>query len=110
MAAVQKGDIIKIAYAGFLVDSGELFDTNIKEVAEAHNKYSEEVKYEPITIVVGERHVIPGLDDALIGKEIGKEYVITVEPKKGFGERDVKLIKTLPWSSSRSRRSHHILE
>ncbi len=96
MAAIQKGDIIKLYYAGYVAETNELFDTNIEEVAKQHNKYNKDVKYEPITVIVGERHVIPGLDDALIGKEIGKEYVITIDAKDGFGERDSKLIKTLP--------------
>lgn len=104
MAAVQKGDIIKIYYAGFLVENNELFDTNMEDVAKKNNKYSKEVNYEPTTIVVGERHIIPGLDDALIGKEIGKEYIITIEAKDGFGERNTKLIKTVPLKHFRKQK------
>ncbi|NPA38306.1 MAG: peptidylprolyl isomerase [Candidatus Nanohaloarchaeota archaeon] len=98
MAAVQKGDVILIEYAGYLADNNELFDTNIEEVAKKHNKHDKEAKYHPMAIVVGERHVIKGLDDDFIGKEIGKEYTITIQPEDAFGKRDPSLIKTVSMS------------
>jgi FKBP-type peptidyl-prolyl cis-trans isomerase SlyD len=52
--------------------------------------------YGPVTICVGQKHVILGLDEELVGKEAGTEGSVTVAPEKAFGERDPKRVKSFP--------------
>ena len=91
MERTKKGDFIEIKYTGYV--NGEPFDSNIEEDLK---KINEKEKARESVVCIGEGFVIPGLDKALEGKEIGKEYEIEVSPKEGFGERRRELIRVLP--------------
>ena len=95
---VKKGDMVEIVYEGYILNNMDLFDTNIKEVAERHGKYSEKINFEPISIIIGEGMVIKGLDKALENKEIGKEYEIIIPPEEGFGKYNPSKIKVVSLS------------
>ncbi|MCS7122311.1 MAG: peptidylprolyl isomerase [Archaeoglobaceae archaeon] len=84
---IAKGDFVKLSYTAKLED-GTVIDTTIKEVAEKHGIYNENTKYGDIYVVVGEGHVLSGLDEDLIGKEVGYKGTVTVPPEKGFGNYD----------------------
>ena len=92
---IKKHDFIKIEYTGKLVD-GRVFDTTRKDVAEKNHLHSKDKTFGPVTICVGEHQVIPGFDEELIGKEISKEYSITVPMVKAFGKKDVKKVQLVP--------------
>ena len=91
MDKVKKGEFIALRYSGYAND--KLFDSNKEgEIGKIHPN----AKAKDFVIVVGKSMVVPGLDKALEGKEIGKEYDLTVSPKEGFGLRDPKMVKTIP--------------
>lgn len=91
METLKKNDFIEIIFSGYA--NGTLFDSNI---AEDLKKLHPEAKAEPLTIIIGRGMVVPGLDKALEGKEVGKNYEILISIKEGFGERRKELLKTLP--------------
>lgn len=95
MEKVSKKDFIEIGYIGRLAD-GTIFDTTDEATAKKHSIQSENTEYRPITICVGERQVVPGLDDALAGKDLNKDYTITVPAEKAFGKKDAKNIRLIP--------------
>lgn len=92
--AINEGTFIKISYSGSA--GGLLFDTTDEAAAKAANIFSEAAIYGPVTICVGQKHVVLGLDEELMGKEAGTEGDVTVPPEKGFGERDPKRIQSYP--------------
>ncbi len=92
---IVKHDFIELDYTGKLVD-GRVFDTTRKEIAEKSQLQSHNKTFDPITICVGESQVIAGFDEALVGKEIGKEYSVTVPMAKAFGKKDVKKVQLVP--------------
>ncbi len=92
--AIKKGDFIKLSYTGSL-DDGSVFDTTDKDVAVKHNLHSQKSKYGPVTIVVGENHVVPGLDSSFVGRETG-EYTVVVKDVDGFGKKSAKKMKLVP--------------
>ena len=47
---------------------------------------------EPLAFIFGSGNIIPGLENALEGKEQGEELSVTVEPKEGYGEYDESLM------------------
>ena len=49
----------------------------------------------PFIFCLGEGMFIKGVDEFLIGKDIGK-YEIQLKPEDAFGKRDPKLIEMLP--------------
>lgn len=93
--AVQKGDFIKLSYTGKL-QNGAVFDTTDANVAKENGIYNEKANYGPETIVVGKGYVVAGLDEDIIGKDIGEKGHVEVPPEKGFGMRRLDLIETIP--------------
>ena len=51
---------------------------------------------EPLSFIVGAKHVISGLDKAMPGMGIGDEKNVTIEPSEAYGEHDPELIHTMP--------------
>jgi FKBP-type peptidyl-prolyl cis-trans isomerase 2 len=95
MATVQKGDFIKLSYTGKL-ENGVVFDTTDASVAKENGIYNEKASYSPETIVVGKGYVVAGLDEDIIGKDVGYHGSVVVTPEKGFGIRRLDLIETIP--------------
>ena len=87
MSVIQKGDFVRISYTAKLED-GTVIDSTDEEVAKEHGVYEENARYGDIVVVVGEGHVIKGLDEALEGKEVGYKGSVEVPPDKAFGEYD----------------------
>jgi FKBP-type peptidyl-prolyl cis-trans isomerase 2 len=92
---IQKGDFIKLSYTGKL-QNGVVFDTTDANVAKEHGIYNEKATYGPETIVVGKGYVVPGLDEELIGKEVGYKGNVVLPPEKGFGMKRLDMIETIP--------------
>ena len=91
---IQDGDFIKLSYTGSVNEN--IFDTTDAAEAKSAGIHSQNAIYGPVTICVGQKHVILGLDEELVGKETGAEGDVIVTPEKAFGERDPKRIKSLP--------------
>jgi len=53
---------------------------------------------EPLIFIVGTGYLIPGLEDALQGKQAGDTLSVTVEPENGYGERHDELMQAVPKS------------
>ncbi len=88
---LQKKDFIEIDFTG-RTKEGKVFDSNIKEELE---KLGSEVKAKSFIYSLGEGMFLQGIDDYLIGKEIGK-YEIALTPEQAFGKRDSKLVQMIP--------------
>ena len=89
--ALKKGDFIEIEFTGKVKD-GQVFDSNIKEDLKNAN-----LNFEPKPFIfgLGEKMFLEGIENLLVGKEIG-EYEIELGPEKAFGERDPKLKRVIP--------------
>ena len=80
MAGVKKGDRVRIHYEGKTED-GMVFDTTYDRFDRAE-----------LEIIVGEQNIMPVLDDAIIGMQIGEKKTITVPPEEGHGLRDDSMV------------------
>jgi FKBP-type peptidyl-prolyl cis-trans isomerase 2 len=92
---IKKGDFIELDYTAKLKDEKLVFDTTQVDVAKATGNFNPKFKYGPVIICVGEQQLIPGLDDALVGKDFGK-FTIEVTAEKGFGKKRADLLKLIP--------------
>ena len=81
--AIKKDDIIKVEYIGTL-DNGEVFDST--EMNEG----------KPLKFQVGSGQLISGFDNSVIGKEVGNEYEIRLEPNEAYGDYKEGLIQSVP--------------
>ena len=89
--SLKKKDFIEIEFTGKLKDGG-IFDSNIKKDIETAKL---NVEPKPFVFCLGEAMFLKGVEDFLIGKEIGK-YTIELSPEKAFGKRESKLVQMIP--------------
>lgn len=88
---LKKKDFIEIKFTA-KIKEGEVFDSNIEEDLKKSNL---EMNAKPFIFSLGEGMFLKGVEDKLIGKEIGK-YDIDLTPENAFGKRDPKLIQLVP--------------
>lgn len=94
--AIKKGDFIEINYTGRLADGEkETFDTTIESVAKKEGIHSPKTTYGSVIVIVGEGHVIPGIDKQIVGKDIGK-HTFHIEDVDAFGKKNAKLLRLIP--------------
>jgi FKBP-type peptidyl-prolyl cis-trans isomerase SlyD len=99
--ALQEGDFIRLRYTG---RAGEnIFDTTDEENAKEEGIYNPRAEYGPVTVRLGSHHIIIGLEDELIGKEVGAEGVVDVPPEKAFGAHEEEGMKSVPTSQFREK-------
>ena len=96
---VNKGDIVEIKYTGYI--DGKIFDTTDKTIDNKNNISKVEG---PVIIIVGEGFILRGLDNSLIGKNVGEKYVINLSPKDAFGLRNPKLVRIMSLSDFKKHR------
>jgi FKBP-type peptidyl-prolyl cis-trans isomerase 2 len=76
---IQNGNTVNVHYTGRLTN-GEVFD-------------SSEGK-EPLSFTVGSGQIIPGFENAIIGKNVGDKVTVNIPPAQAYGEvREDLLIK-----------------
>lgn len=93
MAKIKEGDWIELDFVGRVKRTGQIFDLTKEDVAKKEGIYQENQDYKTLKVRIGSKQLISGLDNALIGKETGKEYKITINPEEAFGKRNPKLIQ-----------------
>ncbi len=93
---LKEGDFARINYTGKIKDTDEVFDTTIEKVAKEKGIYTDGMKFKPTPLVAGAGHVIKGLDEALIGMDVGESKTVAIPPEKGYGQRDPKLVQLIP--------------
>ncbi len=93
--ALKKKDFIEIDYTGRLKENNSVFDTTSEQVAKDEKIHSPETKYSPQIICLGENQIVKGLEDNLVGKDLG-EYKFEIKPEDAFGKKEAKLIQLVP--------------
>jgi FKBP-type peptidyl-prolyl cis-trans isomerase 2 len=83
---IEKGSKVSVEYEGKFED-GTVFDSS--------NKTGEQ---KPLEFVVGEGHVIPGFDNAVLGMNEGEEKSFEISPEDGYGEIKPELKQEIPKS------------
>ncbi|MCO4757572.1 MAG: peptidylprolyl isomerase [Oceanospirillaceae bacterium] len=63
-------------------DSGEVLDSSEGQ--------------EPLAFLCGAQNIIPGLENALLGKQVGDKLDVRVEPSEGYGEVHEEMIQKVP--------------
>lgn len=92
---VQKNDFVELNYVGRFKDNNQIFDLTDEKTAK-ENKFNPKLVFKPVIICVGNHDIVNGLDDELVGKEVGKKYTVGLVMDKGFGRKDPKLIRLVP--------------
>ncbi|MDS0258212.1 peptidylprolyl isomerase [Haloarcula sp. S1CR25-12] len=94
-SGLQSGDVIKLAYTARTVEEGSLVDTTDEDVAEDEGVDTEGQEFGPRTIVLGENHIFPDVEEDIFGKEVGDEGTVTIAAADAFGEYDESQVRTI---------------
>lgn len=81
MTQATAGQKIRMHYTGTLSD-GTRFDSSEGR--------------EPLEFTLGSGEIIPGLDKAVTGMEVGETKTVEVAPADAYGERDPARVQTVP--------------
>lgn len=104
MIRVKKGDFVEIEYVGRVASDGSIFDLTDEKLARESKLYNQNVRYGPVVICVGEAQILRGIDDNLVGKEVGKKYKIELSAENAFGKKNPKLIKIIPMNTFKKQK------
>ncbi len=77
---IEKDKVVAFNYK-LTLDSGEVVDSSEGR--------------DPLSFLVGAGQIIPGLEDEMIGMQVGDTKEVKVEPEKGYGEKDDRLVQTI---------------
>lgn len=91
-----KKRIVKISFTGKELLTGNIFDTNIEKDAKNAGIYDAKKKYSPMTIILGEKEMLPLIEGELETMKAGEERTLKLGAKDGFGERKAELVRVMP--------------
>src|SRR5881397_2156569 len=94
--AVKAGDFLLVNFTLKVKESGETVDTTYDAVAKDTHLHREDSTYGPRFIILGEGWLPKGLEDSLVGADIGKQTTVELPPDKGFGARDPAKMRLVP--------------
>jgi FKBP-type peptidyl-prolyl cis-trans isomerase 2 len=98
MVTIKKEDFVELEYTGKIKEDGTIFDTTSEKVAKESEIYNQNMRYGSVIICLGEGQILKGLEKALEGKDVDKEYTIELAPDEGFGKKDAKMIQLMQTS------------
>jgi FKBP-type peptidyl-prolyl cis-trans isomerase 2 len=78
---IENGNVVDVHYVGKLTD-GNVFDSSEGR--------------EPLKFEVGSGQIIPGFENAVMGKTIGDKVTVTINPEMAYGEVREDLFVQLP--------------
>ena len=78
---VEKGNVVAVHYTGKLTD-GETFDSSVGK--------------DPLKFQVGSGQIIPGFENAILGKNIGEKVTINISPTDAYGDIREDLLVKVP--------------
>src|SRR2546426_1397288 len=94
--AAKAGDFLLVNFTLKVKESGETVDTTYDAVAKDNHLHREDSTYGPRFIILGEGWLPKGLEDSLVGADIGKQTTVELPPDKGFGARDPAKMRLVP--------------
>jgi peptidylprolyl isomerase len=94
--AVKPGDFLLVNFTLKVKESGETVDTTYDAVAKDAHLHREDATYGPRFIILGEGWLPKGLEDSLVGVDIGKQTTVELPPDKGYGPRDPSKMRLVP--------------
>jgi peptidylprolyl isomerase len=94
--AVKPGDFLLVNFTLKVKESGETVDTTYDAVAKDAHLHRHDATYGPRFIILGEGWLPKGLEDSLVGADIGKQTTVELPPEKGYGARDPAKMRLVP--------------
>jgi peptidylprolyl isomerase len=80
MTQAKTGDTVKVHFEGSLED-GSIFGSTMDE--------------EPFEFTIGQKHMLPGFENAVIGMQKGDTKTITLPPEEAYGLHKEELVHVM---------------
>jgi peptidylprolyl isomerase len=80
MTQAKTGDTVKVHFEGSLED-GSIFGSTIND--------------EPFEFTIGQKHMLPGFENAVIGMQKGDTKTITLPPEEAYGLHKKELVHVM---------------
>jgi peptidylprolyl isomerase len=93
---VKPGDFLLVNYTLKVKESGQTVDTTYDAVAKEAHIHREDSIFGPRFVILGEGWLPKGLEDSLVGLDVGKTTTVELPPEKGFGARDPGKMRLVP--------------
>ena len=81
MTTVKKGNTVRVHYTGTL-DDGSVFDSSKEK--------------EPLEFTLGQRQIIPGFEEAVMGMKVGETKSIHITAENAYGLHRDELVVDVP--------------
>lgn len=85
MAQAKAGDKVRVHYTGTL-EGGAVFSSTYEE-------------NEPFEFTIGERHMLPSFEKAVIGMEEGEKRTVSIPPELAYGAHKKEFVFTMDKAS-----------
>jgi len=93
---IKPGDFLLLNFTLKVKESGQTVDTTYDAVAKDSHIHREDTPYGPRFIILGEGWLPKGLEDSLVGIDVGKQTTVELPPEKGYGARDPAKMRLVP--------------
>jgi peptidylprolyl isomerase len=80
MTKAKTGDKVKVHFKGYLED-GQVFGSTMDD--------------EPFEFIIGEKNMLPGFENAVIGMQKGDTKTITLSPEEAYGAHKKELVSVM---------------
>ena len=80
MARAKAGDTVRVHFSGYLED-GAVFGSTVNE--------------EPFEFTIGEKNMLPGFENAVIGMNPGETKTVTLSPDEAYGDYKKDLVHVM---------------
>ena len=96
MAEKKTRKIVKVHFTGKEALEGKVFDTTKESEAKTAGIHDPKRKYNPLTIITGEKELLEKVEDVLEQMKEGEEKIVKLISSEAFGERKADLIRIVP--------------
>src|ERR1041385_1737012 len=101
--ALKDGDVVKFDYTLYV--DGKLVETSEEKVAKDAGIHRDTRRYQPLTITLGSRQIIPGLESHMRSHgQAGQKVTVDIAAADAYGERHADKIKDVPMAQFRSQK------
>lgn len=101
---LRDGDVVRFDYTLYL-DAKTPVETSDEDAAKKHGLHEEGRRYAPLTLTLGARQIIPGLEEEVRARaKAGAAFTVEIGPEKAYGERDVHNVKDVPMAQFRRQK------
>jgi FKBP-type peptidyl-prolyl cis-trans isomerase 2 len=94
--AEKKRKIVKVNFVGKEALEGKVFDTTSEEEAKKAGIHDARRKYEPLTIITGEKELLEKVEDVIEQMKEGEKQLVKLISNEAFGERKQELVRVIP--------------